>query len=212
MGSNPRSTVGETATRNKKQTSLFCLGGLAILIFLLVAILAGGLLIAGFIQVDRSPKIIEIQDQPEEMPGKYTFSPAQNKILAEHGTPHSFAILFYSVDDEAGTQVQVRDETWTYFNLGTVFQFINGEPAGESPFTARVETATRIPCSPDQFIDGMTLDEIVAAAGLTQYLEIPLEDELVPGSRLYYADRLTFALQDGQLRYVETLPIEKEVE
>lgn len=211
MGSNSRSTVDETASLKKKHTSLFCLGGLAIITFFLLALIVGGLLVAGFFQVDRSPKIIKIQDQSKETPGEYTLTPAQNEILTEHGSPHTFAILFYSVENESGIQVEVRDETWTYFNLGTVYQFINGELVEESPYTARVETTTRIPCAPHQFFAEMTLDEIVAAAGLKQYLEIPLEDELVPNSRLYYADRLTFALQDGRLRYIETLPIEGEV-
>lgn len=203
-----RTAVEKRAGAGKKHPRIYCLGFVVISAILSVVLVLAGLLTVGFYEVDRSPKIVEPGNAPGEEPDTYTLSQSQKEIRQRDGEPHTFAILFYTVKDSSGGTIAVRDETWTYFNLRKVYQFINGEFQGETPLSAQVTTSTSVPCKPEQFVSGMSLDEIVAAIHLKQYMEIPLEDELVPNSRLYYADRLTFALQDGNLRYIETLPLE----
>lgn len=210
MGTSPRTAVEKRTDGRKERSPLFWLGIAAVSVVLLIVLILAGLLAVGFYQIENSPRVVEPAEKPDVKPKTYTLTLSQQEIRKRDGDPHTFVILFYTVEDTSGGKVEVRDETWTYFNLKKVYQFINGEFQGESPLPVEVTTSTRIPCKPEQFINGMSLDEIIAAVHMKRYMEIPLEDELVPGSRLYYADRLTFALQDGKLRYIETLPLEGE--
>lgn len=192
----------------KKKTPA-CISGIIILIIAGV-IMAGvcGLLAWGFYQVNQSPMLVDVLATPSSTGESYALSETQSEILRLNGNPHSFAILFYTLMDTDNNSIYVRDETWTYYDLKKTYQFINGELSEETPFTPEIMNATRNTYSPQNFAAGMGLSEIVSANELKQYLEIPLEVELVPGSRLYYANRLTFALQNGRLRYVESLPLE----
>jgi hypothetical protein len=56
----------------------------------------------------------------------------------------------------------------------------------------------------------MSLDEIIAAAGLTSYIEIPLEKDFLEGGAMYYSNSLTFGLKDDQLLYIEALALTTE--
>ncbi len=192
----------------KKKTPA-CITGIIILIITGV-IMAGvcGLLAWGFYQVNQSPMLVDVLETPSSGGEPYLLSVSQSEILRLNGNPHAFAILFYTVENTDNSNISVRDETWTYYDLKKTYQFINGELSEETPFTPEIINATRNTYSPQNFSAGMGLSDIVSVNGLKQYLEIPLEDELVPGSRLYYASRLTFALQNGRLRYVESLPLE----
>jgi hypothetical protein len=65
-----------------------------------------------------------------------------------------------------------------------------------------------MPYRPEQFVAYMSLEELIAAAGLETYLVVPLEKELVEGGEVYYADELTFGLKNDELLYVEALALE----
>jgi hypothetical protein len=56
----------------------------------------------------------------------------------------------------------------------------------------------------------MTLSEVLASAQIDRYLVMPLEDELLEGGEIYYADEIMFGLKDGRLRYVQVLALEGE--
>jgi hypothetical protein len=192
----------------KKKTPAFYFR-ILLLIFAGV-IMAGfcGLLAWGFYQVNKLPVLVDVSEKPSTSIEPYVLSESQTEILRQYGNPHSFSILFYTVTDAGNTSIGVRDETWTYYDLRKTFQFINGELSEETAFTPEIINATRNSYNPQNFSDAMDLSDVISANDLKQYLEIPLEDELVPNSRLYYANRLTFALQNGRLRYVESLPLE----
>ena len=51
----------------------------------------------------------------------------------------------------------------------------------------------------------MLLAEVITAAGLDQYAVIPLENEYLDGSEVYYGPQLSFGLKDDELRMVEVL-------
>lgn len=210
------SQITDTAivSQKKKRTAACLQGGILVVLISLsvVLCLSGILLIIGFQQVDRSPKIIELGERQDKNIKPAALSAQQNALVKEIGWPQSFAVLFYTVDGETGENIDVRDEIWTYYDLQKTYQFINGNLTGESPLPGESPFSEPIPYKPDQFSPYMGLDQVLSAAGLDRYLELPLEDEIVPGSRLYYAHMLTFALQDGKLRYVETLAIEKGTE
>lgn len=198
----------QAKTQVKRKTPAFILGIILVLIAGLVMAGVCGLLAWGFYQVNQSPMLVEVSEKRSSTTEPYTLSESQSEILRVNGNPHSFTILFYSVVNTDNISISVRDETWTYYNLKKTYQFINGDLSEETPFTPEIINATRNAYSPQNFSAGMGLSDIVSANDLKQYLEIPLEDELVPESRLYYANRLTFALQNGRLRYVESLPLE----
>jgi hypothetical protein len=134
-------------------------------------------------------------------------SPAQLGAVQQIGYPQSFAILFYQEELDDGSLGAVRYETWSYYSLGRELTFINGELAADVTIEAFEETIFPVDVRPQQFADGMRLEEIIDAAGLTSYTAVPLECSLLPGGETFFAAEMTFGLVDGRLRYVETLPL-----
>ena len=57
--------------------------------------------------------------------------------------------------------------------------------------------------SPNQSHAYMSLEEISAATGLTEFIEIPMESELIPGGKIYFGPGITFGLKNDLLIYVE---------
>jgi hypothetical protein len=134
-------------------------------------------------------------------------SPEQSQTLSKWGYPESFAILFYDEQTEAGTLETTRYETWSYFTRGEELTFINGELAGEKSLPPAIVLLSPIPYKPERFAAYMSLPQVVQAGRLASFTEIPLENQLLPGGKAYFADRLTFGVKDGGLRYIETLPL-----
>lgn len=110
-----------------------------------------------------------------------------------------------------GSFTDVRFETWSYYTSGLEYTFINGEQVAEDSLEIELlgELAP-IPYRPEQFVAYMSLDEVIASAGLETYLVVPLEKELVEDGEVYYADELTFGLKNDELLYVEALALEIE--
>ena len=67
-----------------------------------------------------------------------------------------------------------------------------------------------LPYVPEQFSARMTLDDVLDAAGVEEFVEVPLEKEFLEGGDLYYAESLAFGLVDGELRYLEALALVEE--
>jgi hypothetical protein len=212
MGRLQSSAVEPNGMVEKKPSRFFVCGGMVLAFLVLAGIGFAFLLGIGFYQVEQSPKIIEVSTPPDTLADDFEISAQQMALTREIGWPQSFAILFYTVDDDAGKKVDVRDETWTYYDLGKSFQFINGKLTTEGRLPIQVQNPIAVPYKPEQFHGDMDLDQLVKSVHLQKYLEIPLEKEVVPDSRLYYANMLTFAMQNGRLRYVETLALEKEAQ
>lgn len=178
---------------------------------LLVLILAGGgvYLYAGWLGYKEAPKIIEVQDPGGQVPGKYTLSPEQEAQLSAYGYPEAFTILFYDEETTAGTIEPVRLEAWEYYSLGFGLTFINGELVGEDPIDIPDPGALEpLPYTPDQFTSYMSLEEVIAAAGIDSYVEIPLEKEFLEGAASYFANSLAFGLKEDELIYVEALALQ----
>ncbi len=137
----------------------------------------------------------------------WALSPAQRETLGKWGYPDSFAILFFDEQSDAGTVEATRYETWSYYTRGHDVTFINGDLASENPLQPATNLVTPMPYKPERFAAYMTLPQVVNAGRLASFTEIPLESKLVPGGKSYFADRLTFGIKDGKLRYIETLPL-----
>ncbi len=150
-----------------------------------------------------------IRDIPTaKEPGQgYSLSAEQAALVGQLGYPESFAILFYEEQQADNTTAQVRAETWTYYSQDKVITFVDGVKTDEQKVGASVTGVIPIPYKPEQFTKFMSLQDLVASAGLTEVMDIPLERELVEGGEVYYGDQITFGMKDGELLYVETLAL-----
>lgn len=172
--------------------------------------LVGGLLWVGYQDYRTSPKIVEDIQITATPAGRLPLSGEQQQVRSERGAPQAFMILFYDEELEDGSTGAVRLETWTYYTDSLEYTFINGELVGEDAIEVDIGDLAGIPYTPEQFQAYMDLEGVLASAGLEAYLVVPLERELVQDGEVYYADRLTFGLKKGELRYVEALALEVE--
>lgn len=157
------------------------------------------------------PKIVEGVQPAAASTVRYAMTPAQMEVFEDMGAPQAFTLLFYEEELLDGSYGDVRFETWDYYDAGVSYTFINGELVGEDPIEVEiVGEIYPIPYSPDQFTAYMSLDEVLASAGLDRYMVVPLEKELVDGGEVYYSEELTFGLKDNELLYLEALALEVE--
>jgi len=176
---------------------------------LLIALLLGGVFLwAGWLGYREAPKLVQGEIPVSARPAVYGYSSEQEQSLAEYGNPEGFTILFYREEAEDASPRDVRLETWSYYALGKSLIFINGELQEEGvlelPDPGELSS---LPYTPDQFTAYLSLEEVLAAAGLETYLEVPLENEYLEDGQLYYGQSLSFGLQKGELRYVEALAV-----
>jgi hypothetical protein len=164
--------------------------GAAVLAFVLIGVRA----------YNTSPRLIGNITPPEVAIPSYTLSEAQQAVVSAHGYPDSFTILFY--EDENGADA--RQETWTYSADRAAYTFHNGALDGEMELPA-VGEVMAAPYRPEQFTAYMSLDQMLAATGIAEYMVWPLEDELIPGGESFFGDQITFGMLDGELLYVEAV-------
>lgn len=178
---------------------------------LFAGILAATFLIGGWQAYQQEPKIVEgIEPEAIDL-ASYSFSAEQLSVIDHLGHPQAFSILFYEEEQVDGSSVDIRFETWSYYSANLEYTFINGEQVAEEPLEIELLAGlVPIPYRPEQFAAYMSLDEVVASAGLETYLVVPLEKELVKDGEVYYADQLTFGLKNDELLYVEALALEIE--
>jgi hypothetical protein len=142
-------------------------------------------------------------------PTQYELSAEQQAVRQKRDTPDSFTILFYE-DDIGGDSV--RHETWIYATEGERYTWINGVWDSYESFPALTDEIIPIPYTPEQFTAYMDLEEVLGASGIDEFLQIPLEEELVAGGESYFADRLAFGLKENALLYVEAVGFSAENE
>jgi len=185
---------------------------LAALVGFIAPLAVAILLVLGYgLQVSATlPKTVSAIPAVAAGPDAWQLSSDQERTLSENGHPESFAILFYDEEGEDGSLETVRYETWSYYTRGLEMTFINGELEAQTALDRFSVRPGSLPYRPEQFSPYMDLAEVVRAAGLSSFTMTPLEDQLLPGGETYFADRLTFGLKDGELRYIETLPMVEE--
>ena len=188
---------------DRASNRVILIGVLAIII-----LAAGTYLYAGWLGYQEAPKIIEVQDAQSPDSDPYSLSPEQKSELDSYGDPEAFTILFYEEETpDQGIQT-VRLETWDYYSLGIGLTFINGELVSEDPLeVGDLGSLSPQPYAPAMFSAFMSLEDVVAAAGINSYVEIPLNKEVMHKGILYYADSLSFGLQGDQLIYIEALAL-----
>lgn len=172
-----------------------------------VAVVVGGAAYF-YSTVERTfPKSVEVS-QPREAPSfHYTLSPAQTDALNRLGPPQAFSILFYDVVEAEGGPATVRVETWTYYDTGQSLQFYNGTLIDQAPIDRPAGAVVASPYRPEQFAAYMSLEQVLSTTGLTTYLVVPWEAELVAGGSSYYGTQLIWGLQGDRLLSVEGLAL-----
>ncbi|MCJ7717286.1 MAG: hypothetical protein MUO54_12315 [Anaerolineales bacterium] len=193
-------------TKKKRGWAFFGLG-CGCLIFVII-IIVGIYLYAGWLGYKEAPMIVEVQESSPQLQDPYTLSSAQEEQLFTYGYPEAFTILFYEEETTAGGAAPVRLETWDYYTQGIGLTFINGELIAEDPIVLEeLGTLDPLPYFPEQFDAYMSLDEVIAAAGIDSYVEIPLEKDFLEGGVSYFANSLTFGLKNDELLYIEALAL-----
>jgi len=131
-------------------------------------------------------------------------------VRAELGSPEGFAIYYFDDVGPDETATTTSLELWTYYRDGVEFTFDGDQLIAEEPLDAVPQSEVQpVPYDPDQFSPYMNLEEIVAVAGVEEFLGGEFE-EADGGGEVYFADQLTWGLKDGELRYVEALALEPE--
>ncbi len=148
----------------------------------------------------------------ESSTGKgYQLSADQSDLILKQGYPEAFTILFYEDDDENGALQDVRQELWEYYQAGESYTFLNGELTSVDPLdVGDVGPLSAQPYLPEQFAAGMDMEDVLVAAGVDSFIEVPLEEQFLKGGKLYYGESLAFGMVDGQLRYLEALALIEE--
>jgi hypothetical protein len=197
----PRAGAQRQARRPRLARLVLGCGGLVVLALALLALTG----VLGYGEYQTTPLLVEGAAPAEGAPPAYPLSAGQQAVVDRLGYPQSFTLLFFQ---EAGEDVRL--ETWSYYGAGTEFTFRNGELMSETALDLSVGQLEPLPYRPDSFVAYMSLDQVVAAAGLDRYLIIPVEKAMVDKAQVYLAEQLAFGLQDGELVSVETLALESE--
>jgi hypothetical protein len=152
-----------------KRTRIILVGGLILVVAILACLTAVGFFfLPGYI--DRSmPETLEVIAPPGTAVKTYSMPAGQQDVLNLRGAPQAFTILFYQQMGAEGYYEDIRQETWTYYDRGKEYVFINGELAAESEIAAADRAVTGAPFRPEQFVGNLTLDEVEAGLGLHDY-------------------------------------------
>jgi len=131
-------------------------------------------------------------------------------IRAQHGPPDAFVILYFDEVAADGSIQASSLEQWTYYRDGVEFSFADDQLIAEDPVNLQPGSeAEPVPYDPEHFSAYMSLEEVVAAAAVQEYLGGPV-DLMVEDGEMYVADRLMWGLKDDELRYVEAVALEVE--
>jgi hypothetical protein len=172
-----------------------------IVLVLVLGCLISGLGVIGWMDINQSP--LEVSELvPFFKPQKYQYSTEQQNIKDQLGLPDSFTILFY--EDEFGGG-STRLETWIYSEIGQSYTWVNGDLDRTESFDPVSGEVIPAPYQPDQFTAYLSLKNVIGATGIDGFMLVPLENELLPGGEIYFADQLSFGLKNGELLYAEAV-------
>jgi hypothetical protein len=178
------------------------------LLSLILLVAAGIYVYAGWQGYREAPKLVEVKSSSVNFEDPYALSNSQQEKIFSHGYPEAFTILYYEEELAEGSVQTVRLEIWDYYTGGMELTFINGELVAEDPIeSSAISELSPLPYSPGQFTAFMSLSEVIATAGIAAYIEIPLDREIMDQGVLYYADSLSFGIQDNRLIYIEALAL-----
>jgi hypothetical protein len=181
-------------------------------VFLLLGYSAAAWFLGGARELLMLPQMLTRSLDQEQRVEFVFLSAAQDEIRSLHGNPDAFDILFYQEEQEDGTIVDIRSESWRYYSIGLEYSFINGEKVGEDVIELPQGVSSFSPCGyvPEQFTANMTPDALAEIARVEEFLLVPLDDALLENGRLYYAPQLSWGFKGNQLAFVHALAVTGE--
>jgi hypothetical protein len=192
----------------KKQSKLWLLLGVT---FVVLACLSGTILFVlmrtAYLQ---SPRAVTISSPAEPGELVYTLSQPQQQTVDQLGYPDAFTIYFYQAHLEAGSDQGSRFETWSYYEEGLMFTFMDGEQVSQVTIPVLPDKFLPLPYQPEQFSTFMSLDRLKISTGIKEYVIQPIEPEIVQGAQVMYAEQLAFGMKYDRLVYVEALALTEE--
>jgi len=135
----------------------------------------------------------------------YTLSEDQELIISQFGQPNSFLIMF------TGESYIDRQETWyfvaelvevNFINGILINQIINNNLSNINPEQSDYSSVN--------YIFGLSPGTALNISNIKELLIMPVEEELVKNSQLYYGEDIIFGFVDNELCYVETLLLSED--
>lgn len=189
-----------------KKRPRFCLG-VAIVFLLASCCVLISFVFVGVNEFKNIPRLVSDFKFDEPALPAVEYSPAQDNIIQKYGDPEGFYILFFQREGVEGDVEEVRYEQWDYYSQGIMVVFENGEELSRSLIPVEIVSPTSY--KPESFSAFITREQVAASARLDEWLILPVEEELVSDADLYYAEGMTFGLQDGELVYIETMVVKE---
>ena len=161
--------------------------------------------------VDAPGTLVQDRAQTVDAADVETYALSDRQLIESDATgpPDRFDINFFTEMLPDGTPVEIRHETWFYDALGTSIVYRNGDV-----FTERRDSTPLViaglgatPYRPEMFTAMMTLDELLAVTEQGGYYEIPV-DPAIDGGTLVTVRGLLAGFEGGELRFVQTAPLE----
>lgn len=131
-------------------------------------------------------------------------------ILAEMGTPDAFSIAFEQ--DPAGHSYRI--ETWSYAVTGMTLTFADGVLIETGGIDASSEDISAWPVDYDplSFSAWMTLEAVQGLLEGQELVSLEVPEEFGASTVLYAGDQIVLGFSEGELEFVETLPITVDTE
>jgi hypothetical protein len=167
-------------------------------------------LLGGYHEARLQGEILEVGDGNNEVPGMMALTDSQRAMREYRGAPDAFLILFYQEEQEDGSLLDVRLETWTYYSADIECTFYNGELVEEETLLDHRENVLPTTYLPEHFLADMSAQQVAQAAGTDEYLLVPLDNELVEYGKVYYASGLSWGMKGNRLSFVQGLAFESE--
>ena len=203
------SSIPGEVTRSDKKSRGCLIAGLALALVIVFAAAAFG--VYALVTAEDEPVLVTgLEFEKINAPGFYALSTQQQEVLSEYGYPDSFLILFYENTLPNGQRAPIREETWYYHQSAYEITYRNGEKYTESHQQPETEELFHTPYRPEMFIREMEMEQVLAVAGQDTYVEDPIEKILLGNADLYFTEGLIFGISDGELRYLETVPLNAE--
>jgi hypothetical protein len=192
----------------KKRSKIWLLLGAAFLILAcLTSVMSFVLIRSAYLQ---SPRTVTITTPVETGELVYNLSHPQQQTVDQLGYPDAFTIYFYQANLDAGLDQGSRFETWSYYNDGLMYTFMDGEQVSREAIPVLPDIFLPLPYQPEQFSTFMSSDFLKITTGLKEYVIQPVESEVVRGGQVMYAEQLIFGMKNDRLMYVEALALTEE--
>ena len=125
------------------------------------------------------------------------------------GSPDAFTIAFEAADDGTAS----RREQWFYYDLSTMFEFVDGDLSWDLPLDAEVDVLVHADrYDPAAFLPDSTWESLAPVVGDPETFEaVELDPEYEVTATIYVGDFLLLAFDEGGLLfYVESSPLTPE--